>query len=48
MLEVIPLKYRTAEQVIPIILPMLAREGGVSGLQNQLVVRTTPANLEEI
>lgn len=48
VLEVIPLKYRTAEQVIPIIQPMLAREGSVSGLQNQLVVRTTPANLEEI
>lgn len=48
VLEVIPLKYRTAEQVIPIIQPMLARDGSVSGLQNQLVVRTTPANLEEI
>lgn len=48
VLEVIPLKYRTAEQVIPIIQPMLASDGSVSGLQNQLVVRTTPANLEEI
>lgn len=48
VLEVIPLKYRTVEQVIPIIQPMLAREGSLSGLQNQLVVRTTPANLDEI
>ena len=48
VLEVIPLKYRTVEQVIPIIQPMLALDGSVSGLQNQLVVRTTPANLEEI
>ena len=48
VLEVIPLRYRTAEQVIPIIQPMLAREGSVSGFQGQLVVRTTPANLEEI
>lgn len=47
-LEVIPLRYRTAEQVIPIIQPMLAREGSVSGFQGQLIVRTTPANLEEI
>ncbi len=48
VLEVIPLQYRTAEQVIPIIQPMLAPGGGVSGLQNRLVVRTTPENLQEI
>ena len=48
VLEVIPLKYRTAEQVIPIIQPMLAIGGSVSGLQNQLVVRTTLGNLQEI
>jgi hypothetical protein len=48
VLEVIPLRYRMAQEVIPIIQPMLAREGSVSGLQGQLVVRTTPANLDEI
>jgi hypothetical protein len=48
VLEVIALRYRTAEEVIPLIRPMLAREGSVSGLKGQLVVRTTPANLEEI
>src|SRR5688572_17954799 len=48
VLEVIPLKYRTAEEIIPILQPMLAREGSVSGLRGQLVVRTTPANLEEL
>jgi type II secretory pathway component GspD/PulD (secretin) len=48
VLEVIPLRYRTAPEVIPIIQPMLSREGSVSGLQGQLIVRTTPANLEEI
>lgn len=48
VLEVIPLRYRTAQEVIPIIQPMLARDGSVSGLQGQLIVRTTPANLEEI
>lgn len=48
VLEVIPLRYRAAQEVIPIIQPMLAREGSVSGLQGQLIVRTTPANLEEI
>jgi hypothetical protein len=48
VLEVIPLRYRTAPEVIPVIQPLLAREGSVSGFQGQLVVRTTPANLEEI
>ena len=48
VLEVVPLRYRTAQEVIPIIQPMLAREGSVSGLQGQLIVRTTPANLEEV
>ena len=48
VLEVIPLKYRTAEDVIPILQPMLAREGSMSGLRGQLVIRTTPANLEEL
>jgi type II secretory pathway component GspD/PulD (secretin) len=48
VLEVVPLRYRTAQEVIPVIQPMLAREGSVSGMQGQLIVRTTPANLEEI
>jgi type II secretory pathway component GspD/PulD (secretin) len=48
VLEVIPLRYRQAAEVIPVIQPMPAREGSVSGYQGQLVVRTTPANLEEV
>lgn len=48
VLEVIPLRYRSAQEVIPIIQPMLASEGSVTGMQSQLIVRTTPANLEEI
>ena len=48
VLEVIPLRYRAAAEVIPVIQPLLPREGSVSGFQGQLVVRTTPANLEEI
>jgi type II secretory pathway component GspD/PulD (secretin) len=48
VMEVIPLRYRTAPEVIPIIQPMLVREGSISGLQGQLIVRTTRANLEEV
>jgi len=48
VLEVIPLRYRQAAELIPIIQSLLPRDGSVSGFQGQLVVRTTPANLEEI
>ena len=48
VLEVIPLRHRTAAELIPIIQPLLVRDGSVSGFQGQLVVRTTPANLDEI
>lgn len=47
-LEVITLKYRTAEQVIPVLRPLLDKSGALSGMQNQLIVRTTPANLADI
>lgn len=46
--EVIALKYRTAEELIPILQPMLARDATLSGLRGQLVVRTTSANLQEL
>ncbi|MDB5809299.1 MAG: type secretory pathway, component PulD [Betaproteobacteria bacterium] len=46
--EVIPLKYRTAEQVIPVLKPLLDRSGSMSGMQNQLIVRTSAANLADI
>jgi type II secretory pathway component GspD/PulD (secretin) len=48
VVEVISLRYRTAQELIPILQPMVAREGSLSGLQSQLIVRTTPANLEDI
>lgn len=47
-LEIITLKYRSAEQVIPVIRPLVAPGGTVSGMQNQLILRTTKANLEDI
>jgi type II secretory pathway component GspD/PulD (secretin) len=48
-LEVITLKYRTAQDVLPIVQPFVNQRGGtVSGMQNQLIVRTTRANLAEV
>jgi hypothetical protein len=46
--EVIALKHRTAEEVIPVLQPMLARDGSLSGLRGQLVVRTTRENLRDL
>ena len=48
VLEVVPLKYRTAEQVIPVLKPLLDKDGTLSGMQNQLIIRTSPANLAEL
>jgi|KBSSwiStaDraftv2_1062776.scaffolds.fasta_scaffold876197_1 hypothetical protein len=48
VLEVIPLGYRQAEDVIPMLRPLLAPGGTLTGMKNQLIVRTTPSNLAEL
>ena len=48
VLEVIDLKYRSAEQIVPILKPLLAPGGTISALQNRVIVRTTPQNLAEL
>ncbi|MCE2946137.1 MAG: hypothetical protein ACK515_13565 [bacterium] len=48
VMGILPLHYRTAEQVIPLVRPLVPAPGTVSGIQNQLIVHTTPANLVEI
>lgn len=48
VLEVIDLKYRNAQEVLPVLQPFVAREGSISALNNQLIVRTTPQNLAEL
>ena len=47
-LEVISLRHRTADQVIPVLRPLLEPGGTLSGQYNQLIVRTSPRNLAEI
>ena len=48
VLEVIPLNYRTVDEVTSILQPFLEREGSLSGLNGQLIVRATPANLAQL
>jgi Bacterial type II/III secretion system short domain len=47
-LEVIPLRHRTADQVLPVLRPLLEPGGAMSGQYNQLIVRTSPDNLAQI
>lgn len=46
--EVILLRHRTLEQVLPVIQTLAGPEGAVTGIGNRLVVRTTPRRLAEI
>jgi len=48
ILEVVQLRYRTVEQVLPVIQPLVPKPGTVSGMQSNLIVRTTPANFAEV
>jgi hypothetical protein len=47
-LEVIELKHRMTDDVIEILRPMVVPGGTVTGMNNQLIIKTTPANLAEI
>lgn len=47
-LEVILLRHRTVEQVLPVLRPLLESGGALSGQFNQLIVRTSPDNLAQI
>jgi len=47
-LEIIPLRHRTVDQVLPVLRPLVEPGGVLSGQNNQLFVRTSPRNLEEI
>jgi hypothetical protein len=46
--EVIQLQYRTAEQMIPTLRPLVAPGGALTGMQSSLVIRSNRANIEDI
>lgn len=48
VVEVIALRHRTAEEVIPLLEPFVGPEGAISGMSGQLIIRATPENLAEI
>jgi type II secretory pathway component GspD/PulD (secretin) len=47
-LEIIPLRHRTAEQVLPALRPLMEPGATLTGQGTQLIVRTSPANLDEL
>lgn len=48
MVEVVTLKYHRAKQVIPLLLPLVAPHGAVTGMQNHLVIRADAAQHAQI
>lgn len=46
--EVFTLKYRNAEQVLPILRPLVEPGGAVSGMQNQIILRASRRNIDEL
>jgi type II secretory pathway component GspD/PulD (secretin) len=47
-LEIITLKSRPVDEVIPLIEPFVGPDGALSGMNNKLIVRTSPERLREI
>ena len=47
-LEIIALRHRSVDQVIPVLRPLLEPGGVVSGQGYQLIVRTSPRNLQDL
>lgn len=47
-IEMIPLNNRTADEMVSIIRPLVVNGGSVSSANNQLIVKSTSQNLEEI
>lgn len=47
-LEIITLQHRNVEEILPIVRPLLDKDGVASGMNNQLILRTSPRNIAEI
>lgn len=47
-LEVIPLRHQTVDRVLPVLEPLVEPGGTLTGMNNQLFLRTSPRNREDI
>ena len=48
VIEIVALRHRTAEQILPLVRPLVPNPGTVVGSQNSLIIRATPKALAEI
>jgi type II secretory pathway component GspD/PulD (secretin) len=47
-LEIIELKHGLVSQIIPVLKPLVAEGGTVTGMNSKLIIKTTPSNLKQI
>ena len=47
-LEIIMLKHRSAEEVLPVVRPLLEQDDVASAMNDQLILRTSPHTLEQV
>lgn len=46
--EIIPLRNRTVDQVLPVLQPLVEPGGAISGMQNQIIIRASSANIADL
>lgn len=46
--EIVPLRHRTVEQVLPVLRQVLEPGGAVTGMEGQIILRASPANLLQL
>ena len=46
--EIIPLRHRTVDQILPVLQPLVEPGGAISGMQNQIIIRASSANIADL
>lgn len=46
--EIVPLRHRTVEQVLPVLRQIIEPGGAVTGMEGQIILRASPANLLQL
>lgn len=47
-IEIVPLRHRTVDQVLPVLRPLVEPGGALSGAQGQLIIRASLANIADL
>ncbi len=48
VLEIIPLNHRLVDDVVPVLKPLVTPGGTLTGMNNQLIIKSTPENIADI